>query len=55
MPSQREINAGFAAVRKIADYSGYGNWIGDQMCIDIAVAVLRAAESARQIVDENKK
>ena len=49
MTTQCEINAGFAAVRRYVDASGYGHWISDQVCIDIATAVLRAAEHAREL------
>ena len=52
MTTQREINAGMAAVRRYVDASGYGHWISDQVCIDIAAAVLRAAEQARAVMAE---
>jgi hypothetical protein len=47
--TQREINAGFAAVRRYADSTSYGSWISDQVCQDIAIAVLSASEQARQL------
>ena len=50
MTTQREINAGFSAVRRYVDASGYGHWISDQVCIDLASAVLRAAEHARELM-----
>jgi hypothetical protein len=49
MTTQREINAGYAAVRRYVDATSYGRWISDQICIDIATAVLQAAEHAREL------
>jgi hypothetical protein len=47
MISQREIDAGVAAVRRYVDATAYGRWISDQICTDIAIAVLREALDAR--------
>ena len=41
-------------MRRYVDASGYGHWISDQVCIDIATAVLQAAAIARQVLEANK-
>jgi hypothetical protein len=57
MPTQREINAGTAAMIRIREE--HVPWImrkkiTDQHCQDISIAVLTAAEQARVIVANNK-
>jgi hypothetical protein len=56
--TQREINAGFAAVRQFVDAHVplmFRNKITDQHCIDLAIAVLRAREHIHEIAERNKK
>jgi hypothetical protein len=57
MPTQREINAGTAAMIRIREE--HVPWImrskiTDQHCQDISIAVLTAAEQSRVIVANNK-
>jgi hypothetical protein len=56
--TQREINAGFAAVRAFIDAhvpSLLRSRITDQHCIDLAIAVLRAREHVHGIAESNRK
>ena len=47
MPTEAEIDAGTAAVRNAINASGYGSWVSDAQCQELASAVLEAAEMAR--------
>lgn len=42
-----ELEAGTAAVRVAIDASGYGRWVSQDQCRDLAAAVLQAAENVR--------
>ena len=46
--TQRELDAAAAAVRRYVDSTGYGNFIDNQICIDVAAAALKAAEAERK-------
>lgn len=40
--TERQIKAGTAAVRKLIDDAGYGSWVSDDICREVAIAVLKA-------------
>lgn len=42
-----ELEAGKQAVREKIDAAGYGSWVSDEQCEDVARSVLEAAEQAR--------
>ena len=44
MQDPKQIELATKAVRDYADASGYGAWISDKICRDIAAAVLRAVK-----------
>lgn len=46
MFTPEQYAAAQAAVRKIIDASGYGMWVSDGQCQEVAEAVLAAAEAA---------
>jgi hypothetical protein len=41
-PSPAHVEAAFRAMRRAADESGYGNWISDDKCTEIATAIASA-------------
>lgn len=47
MFTDEEIAAATAAVRKKIDESGYGSWVSDAQCEDVAKAVLDAVAALR--------
>jgi hypothetical protein len=49
---QAELEAGFQAVRRMIDSSGYGRWVSDAHCRQVAFSVLEAAEQVRQDSEE---
>jgi hypothetical protein len=55
MPTDDEIAAGTKAVRTMIDHSGYGSFVSDGQCQEVAEAVLAAAERVRDApkVDES--
>lgn len=44
MATETQIEAGAAAVRQKIDATGYGRWVSDDQCREVAVAVLEAVE-----------
>lgn len=44
-----EVKAGYHAVRKYIDASGYGYYVSDDACMEVTRAVLSAAEAVRPI------
>lgn len=51
-PTEDAIAAGTAAVRAKIDATGYGGWVSDQQCREVAVAVLEATEITPASDDE---
>lgn len=46
-PTDEEVAAGAAAVRSKINASGYGAWVSDAQCEEVARAVLEAVEELR--------
>jgi len=46
--TEKELEAGFRAVRAAIDASGYGGWVSDDDCKSVALEVLLAAERVRE-------
>lgn len=45
--TQAELDAGTKAARDFINETGYGMWVRDQQCEDLARAIIGAAEHAR--------
>ena len=50
-----DLEKGFRAVRKYADDTGYGRYISDDMCREIARLVLEAVEKPAPALDEGDR
>lgn len=49
-----EIDVATKAVRKYADQSGYGTFISDQQCANLAATVVNAVEDRRDYLAKQK-